>query len=132
MTCDLGLRHRAAYGVDANFERVAGVAHGHHRRGFGLPVGDDQFAEVHFVEHALHQLDRAGRAAHHAGAQAGEVVARKIGQPELRHIHGRNAVDAGRALVVHGLSVARASKVQLGRMIAAPEFTALMVPMTHP
>ncbi len=28
--------------------------------------------------------------------------------------------------------VARGSKVQLGSTIAAPEFTALMVPMTHP
>ena len=100
---DLGLRHGAAHGVHADFDRVAGVAHGHHRRGFGLPVGDDQLAAVHLVEHALHQLHRAGRAAHHAGAQAGEVVARKVVKPELRHVHGRNAVDAGGALVVHGL-----------------------------
>ena len=30
--------------------RVAGVAHGHHRRSFGLPVGDDQLADVHLVQ----------------------------------------------------------------------------------
>ena len=100
---DFGLRHGAAYGVDADFEGVAGVAHGDDRRGFGLAVGDDQFADVHFVEHALHEFDGAGRAAHHAGAQAGEVEGGEVGQAEFGDIHGRYAVDAGGALVVHGL-----------------------------
>jgi hypothetical protein len=109
-----------------------GVAHGDDGRGLGLAVGDDQFADVHLVEHALHQLDRAGRAAHHAGAQAGEVEAGEIGQRKLGHVHGGNAVDRGGALVVDGLERGRGSKVQLGRMMAAPELTAVMVPMTHP
>ena len=56
---------------------------------------------MHLVEHALHQFHRARRAAHHAGAQAGGVVARKIVEPELRHVHCRNPVDARRALLVH-------------------------------
>ena len=47
---DLGLRHGAADGVDADLERVVGVAHGDDGRGFGLAVGDDEFADVHLAQ----------------------------------------------------------------------------------
>ena len=100
---DLGLGHGAAHGVDADFERVAGVAHGDDGRGFGLAVGDDEFADVHFVEHALHEFDGARRAAHHAGAEAGEVEGGEFGQAEFGDVHCRNAVDRGGSFVVHGL-----------------------------
>ena len=46
---DLGLRHGAAHGFDANLNGVVGVAHGDNGRGLGLAVGDDQLAAVHLV-----------------------------------------------------------------------------------
>ena len=100
---NLGLRHGAAHSVDANLNGIVGVAHGDHRRCLGLAIGDDQLVTVHLVQYALHQLDRAGRAAHHAGAQAGEVEAGEVGQREFRHIHGRNSIDRSGALVVNCL-----------------------------
>ena len=100
---NFGLRHGAADGVDADFDGVSGVAHGDDGRGLGLAVGDDEFADVHFIEHALHQFDGTRSAAHHAGAQAGEVEGGELGQAELGNVHCGNAVDGGGALVVNGL-----------------------------
>ena len=75
---DLGLWHRSSNGVDADLKGITSIAHGYDGRGFGLAVGNDQLADVHLVQHALHQFHRTRRAAHHAGAQAGEVEAREL------------------------------------------------------
>ncbi len=59
----------------------------------------------------LHDLDRAGRAAHHPRPQAGEVEAPELGLLELGDEHGRHAVERGAALVLdrleHGAGLER-------------------------
>ena len=53
---------------------------------------------MHLADHALHQLDGAGRSGHHAGAQRAQVEARELGVIELGDEHGRHAVEGRTAL----------------------------------
>ena len=46
--------------------------------GLGHAVADRHFAHVHLRDDALHRLDRARRAGHHAGAQARQIEAREL------------------------------------------------------
>ena len=57
---------------------------------------------MHVAHDALHELGRAGRAGHDAGAQAGEVKGLEIGVFQLGDEHGRHAVERRAAFVVDG------------------------------
>ena len=50
-------------------------------------------SHVHARGHALHQLDGAGRAGHHALAQRAQIEAVEFGMLQLRHVHGGHAVE---------------------------------------
>ena len=107
-----GVGQRGADGGDAQFHRVVDARHGDHRRGFGLAVGDGHLVAVHALGDRAHDFDRAGRAGHDAGAQAGEIEAVEIGVVQFGDEHGGHAVERGGALAVHRLQ--RGERVELG------------------
>ena len=59
--------------------------------------------QMHVADAAAHDLDRARRARHHAGAQAGQVESREIRMVEFGDEHRRHAVERGAAFLGHGL-----------------------------
>ena len=99
---DFCLRHSAPDRVHADVDGIVGVGHGDDRRAFRLTVRDDQFSNVHIGEHALHQLDGAGRAGHHPGAQAGEIESGEVGHSQLGDVHGGHAVDRSAGFALDG------------------------------
>ena len=95
--------HRFTDGAGTVFQGVVWQGDVIHRTGFGLPVGDQYVPHVHITQHTLHHLGRARCAGHDAGAQAGEVEFVKFWAIQLPYEHGRDAVQAGALLVLHGL-----------------------------
>ena len=73
------------------------------RRGLGHAVADRHLGHAHPVDDLLHYLDRAGRACHDAGAQAGQVEAREFFGRELGDEHRGDAVERGAALLLDRL-----------------------------
>ena len=92
----------AADGLRALLERVAGRRLRRHRRRLGHAVADGHLVHVHPLDHLLHDLDRARRAGHDPGPQAGEVVLLEVGVVELGDEHRRDAVEARAALLLDG------------------------------
>ena len=66
--------------------------------------------QMHPLDGALHDLDRAGAARHDAGAQRGEIEAREVGMVELGDEHRRHAVKRGAALRFDGFERRRAGR----------------------
>ena len=62
------------------------------RRGFRHAIGNGDLRHIHFIDHLLHHLDRAGRAGHDAGAQGGKVKAVELWVVQGSDEHGRHAV----------------------------------------
>ena len=96
----LDAEHRGADRCDARLDGVGRLAHRAARGGLGLAVGDADLAHVHLLDDILHDLDRAGRAGHDAGAHVREIGLVKIGVLEHRDEHRRHAVERGDLLLV--------------------------------
>src|SRR5690242_19763199 len=99
---DLEVRPDTAHGGYPAVERVVGTGLGRHRRGFRHAVADPYLGHAHPLDDLLHHLDRAWRACHDAGAQAGQVVVAEVGYGQLRDEHGGHAVQRGTAFGLHG------------------------------
>ena len=98
---DLDVRVDAAHRRHPAFERVVGPGLGGDRRGLGHPVADRHLRHPHPVHDLLHDLDRARRARHHAGAQRAEVVRPRrvrVEYGELGDEHGGHPVERRAAL----------------------------------
>src|SRR5215469_15167701 len=99
---NLEVRMDPADGRHAPVQVVIGRGLGRDWRGLGHPVADRHLGHVHLADDPLHHLDRARRACHDSGAQAGQVVAGEIRQSQLRDEHGRHPVERGALLRLHG------------------------------
>jgi hypothetical protein len=83
------MRVNLADGGDPLVDRVAGAGLERHRAGLGHAVADGDLVHVHVGLDRLHHLDRAGRAGHDPGAQAGQVEVAEAGVLQLGDEHRR-------------------------------------------
>jgi hypothetical protein len=74
-----------------------------HGAGLGHAISDSHFAHMHARHHVAHHFDRARRARHNAGAQAGQIETGELGMAENGDEHGGDAVQACAALGLDGL-----------------------------
>src|SRR5262245_29402163 len=118
---DLEVRLHAPHGGDAAFDRIVGGGLEAHRARLGHAVADADFTRMHALDHLAHDLDRAGRAGHDAGAEAGEIEALELGMLQFGDEHGRHAVQAGAALGLdcaqHGERVEAFGGIDHGRAV---------------
>ena len=96
------MRHDAPDGRDPPLQRVVDRGHEAGRAGLGHAVADRDLGQVHRLGAAAHDLDRTGRAGHHAGAQAGEVEAGEFRVAQFGDEHRRHAVKRRAALLGDG------------------------------
>jgi len=99
----LEVRPDPAHGGYPAVERVVGAGLGGDRRGLRHAVADPYLGHPHLPDDLLHHLDRAGRARHDAGTQAGQVVRGEARGGQLGDEHGGHPVERGAALGLHGL-----------------------------
>ena len=99
---DLQVRSDATHRRGAAVQRIVGAGLGRYRRGLGHAVADRYLAHRHARHDLLHHLDRARRARHDAGAQAGQVVVGEPGRGQLGDEHRRHAVQRGAAFGLYG------------------------------
>src|SRR3984893_19111697 len=108
-------------------DRIVGRALEAYRAGLGHAVSDCDLGQVHPLDRAFHDLDRARASGHDPGAQRGEIEFRKIRAVHLGDEHSRDAVNGcalfGRdrlegsewmkalARVDHGCAVRQAAEV---------------------
>src|SRR5579872_5814252 len=112
-------------------ERVVEAALGGHGRGLRHPVADRDLGHAHLRLHLLHDLDRARRPGHDAGAEAGSVELRELRVLQLRDEHRGNAVQRCAALRLHGLEDRERIKRLRRNDHARPVSRARQVPEHH-
>ncbi len=95
---DLDPGHGATDRFDAFLQRIIRQRQEIDRAQLRLAVGDEHVLHVHVGDHALHDVDRARRPGHDAGAQRREVEFLEVRMSERGDEHRRDAVQRGTAL----------------------------------
>ena len=87
------IRKKPSHGGNTQFDRIVTSRHRHHRCGFRLAEGNNNFGTMHFRAHLIHRFDGAGSPGHNARAQRRHVVFIEVGMIQNRDKHRRHAVN---------------------------------------
>src|ERR1043165_7748237 len=78
---------------DTSLDRIVAIGLKADRTRLGHAVRDGDLAHVHLLNYTLHYRDRARRAGHDAGTEAGKIEAIELRMIELGDEHGGHAVQ---------------------------------------
>src|SRR5215831_18579641 len=96
------MRVNAADGRDAPVKWIVRRALKADGACLGHAISDSQLTLMHLGGHPLHHLDRTRRTRHDTGAQTSQVDVWELGMIENSDKHGRDTVQPGATLFLHG------------------------------